>query len=151
MRFLRLPIRKTQPVILPATSRLVEQWLELRESAHQDRKNRMEITRIDDAVTYEAPKHFKMIARRLQGGDATNAEHVSVAYSTFMPGGGAESGATPFEKVYVVMEGEISVTVDAGTFLLKKYDSCRIEPDESRTMLNESDAPAEVLVIIPTV
>ncbi len=110
----------------------------------------MEITRIKDAHEYDAPKHFKMKARRLQGGDASNAEHVSVAYSTFMPGGGAESSATPFEKIYVVMQGEITVTVSAGKFTLKQYDSCRIEPDEFRTMLNESDAPAEVLVIIPT-
>jgi len=110
----------------------------------------MEITRIKDADPYHAPKHFKMVARRLQGLDASGAESCSVGFSTFEPGGGAESSATPFEKIYVVLSGEITVTVAAGTFTLGQYDSCRIEPDEDREMLNTSDAPAEVLVIIPS-
>lgn len=111
----------------------------------------MEITRIKDAGTYEAPKHFKMTARRLQGLEASGAESCSVAFSTFEPGGGAESSSTPFEKIYVVLSGEITVTVEDGKHTLKQYDSCRIEPDEDRTMLNESSTPAEILVIIPTV
>lgn len=111
----------------------------------------MEITRIKDARSYDAPKHFKMATRRLQGLDASGAESFSVAFSIFEPGGGAESSATPFEKIYVVLSGEIVVTVKSGSYTLKQHDSCRIEPDEDRTMLNESDAPAEVLIIIPTV
>lgn len=111
----------------------------------------MEITRIADAAPYEAPKHFKMVARRLQGLEASGAEHCSVAFSIFEPGGGADISSTPFEKIYVVMSGEIVVAVEAGSFTLRKYDSCRIEPDETRTMLNESDEPAEILVIVPTI
>ena len=110
----------------------------------------MEITRIDDAREYEAPGHFNMSARRLQGLEASGAESCSVGFSIFEPGGGADSSSTPFEKIYVVLSGEIVVNVDAGSFTLKKHDSCRIEPNEARTMLNESDAPAEVLVIIPS-
>lgn len=111
----------------------------------------MEITRISDALTYEAPKHFNMTAKRLQGLEASGAECCSVAFSTFEPGGGAESGATPFEKIYVVLKGEITVTVGDGSHVLRKHDSCRIEPREERTMLNASSEPAEVLVIVPTV
>ena len=64
----------------------------------------MEIKRIEDARPYKAPKHFKMIARRLQGLEATGAESCSVGFSTFEPGGGAEASATPFEKIYVSSE-----------------------------------------------
>ena len=110
----------------------------------------MEITRIDDARQYEAPGHFNMVARRLQGMDASGAESCSVAFSTFAPGGGAENSATPFEKLYVVLSGEITVNVADGSYTLRRHDSCRIEPNEERTMLNESNEPAEVLVIIPT-
>lgn len=110
----------------------------------------MEITRFDDARAYDAPGHFKMTAQRLQGADATGAESCSVGFSTFEPGGGCDNSATPFEKIYVVLSGEMSVTVAAGSFKLGKFDSCRIEPGEERSMLNESDAPAEVLVIVPT-
>jgi len=109
----------------------------------------MEITRIDDAQTYEAPKHFNMTARRLQGLEASGATSCSVGFSVFEPGGGCERDATPFEKIYVVLSGEIVVTVDEGSFTLKKHDSCRIEPNEERSMLNESDTPAELLVVIP--
>lgn len=110
----------------------------------------MEVTRIKDAKAYEAPKHFNMTAQRLQGLGASGAEHCSVAFSTFAPGGGAENSATPVEKIYVVVSGEIVVKTDSQSVTLTRYDSCRIEPNEFRTMLNESDAPAEVLVIVPT-
>lgn len=111
----------------------------------------MEVTYIDDASTYDARKHFNMSARRLQGADASGAETCTVALSVFEPGGGAESSATPTEKIYVVLSGEITVSVADASHLLRKHDSCRIEPNEERTMLNESSAPAEVLVIVPTV
>ena len=109
----------------------------------------MEITRIDDAHEYEAPGHFNMTAQRLQGLEASGAESCSVGFSTFQPGSVCDISSTPFEKIYVVLSGEISVTVATGSFTLGKHDSCRIEPGEERSMLNESDAPAEVLVIIP--
>lgn len=109
----------------------------------------MEITRINDAGEYDAPGHFNMTARRIQGLEASGAETCSVGFSTFLPGGGCESSSTPFEKIYVILSGEISVTVADGSYTLGKYDSCRIEPGEARTMLNESSDPCEVLVIIP--
>lgn len=111
----------------------------------------MEITRFDQAKTYDAPMHFGMTGRRLQGLDATAAENFWVGFSTFEPEGGAENSSTPFEKIYVVLEGEVVVTVNEGSFTLKKYDSCRIEPNETRSMVNASDISAEVLVIIPTI
>ena len=111
----------------------------------------METVRFEGAPIYEAPKHFNMTARRLQGLEASGAETCSVAFSTFAPGGGAEASSTPFEKIYVVLSGEIAITVPEGRFTLRQYDSCRIEPNEERTILNESSALAEVLVIIPAV
>ena len=109
----------------------------------------MEITRFNEANPYSAPDHFNMTALRLQGHEASGASSCWVGLSTFRPGGGAEKGATPFEKIYVVVEGEVIVTIDSGKYTLGPYDSCRIEPNEERSILNESDSQAKVLIVIP--
>lgn len=109
----------------------------------------MEITRFNEANPYSAPGHFNMSAVRLQGHEASGANSCWVGFSTFQPGGGAEKGATPFEKIYVVIEGELTVTIDSGKYTLGQHDSCRIEPNEERSILNETDSPVKVLVVIP--
>ena len=109
----------------------------------------MEVTRIGDAQPYEAPKHFDMRGLRLQGFEASGAENFWVGLSNFLPGGGAETDATPIEKVYVVVEGEMTVTTDRGDTVLRKYDSCRIAPGESRAIVNHTNLPALMLVAMP--
>ena len=44
--------------------------------------------------------------------------------------------ATPFEKVYVVLDGEMTVIVDGKETVLGKYDSCTIPPSEVREIVN---------------
>lgn len=109
----------------------------------------MKVRRIEDAVPYDAPGHFRMQARRLQGGQASPATSCSVALSVFEIGGGAEQSATAFEKIYVVLSGEITVTTETDEVTLKKYDSCLIEPGETRAISNHGQEPAELLVITP--
>ena len=109
----------------------------------------MEITRFEDAEAYDAPNHHGMIARRLQGLDVSSVENVSVGFSTFQPGGGAERGSSPTEKVYVVVEGEIQVTNGEGTCTLNRYDSCRLAPNEERTIINATERETKMLVISP--
>ena len=83
----------------------------------------MQVTRYNDAKPYEAPGHFAMTALRLQGWDITNTANFWVGLSTFEPGGGAEKGSTPFEKVYVVIEGELTVITDEGETVLGPFDT----------------------------
>ena len=45
---------------------------------------------------------------------ATETTDFWVGLSTFQPGGGAEMGSTPFEKVYVVIEGEVTIKTLCG-------------------------------------
>ena len=75
----------------------------------------MHVTRFDDAKPYDARGHFNMVGLRLQGFDASPAENFWVGLSHFLPGGGAESSATPIEKVYVVVSGEVTIVTDAAT------------------------------------
>jgi quercetin dioxygenase-like cupin family protein len=109
----------------------------------------MEVVRLSEAKPYESPGHFDMRGLRLQGHEASGAESFWVGLSYFLPGGGVEMGATPVEKVYVVLEGEVTVITDGGTATLGRLDSCRLAPDEARAIENRGNLPASMLVVMP--
>lgn len=109
----------------------------------------MEVTRISDAQAYEAPKHFDVRTLRLHGCDASEASNFWVGLTHFLPGGGAEMDATPLEKVYVVLQGNVTVVTDEGETTLGPLDSCRLAPDEARSVVNNENVPASMLVVMP--
>jgi quercetin dioxygenase-like cupin family protein len=108
----------------------------------------MEVVRLADAPPYEAPKHFDMRGLRLQGFEASGAENFWVGLSNYLPGGGAEMDATPVEKVYLVVDGEVTVTTDEGDTVLRRFDSCRLAPGEARSIENRTNLPALMLVVM---
>ena len=98
---------------------------------------------------YDPPKHFKMTALLLQGKEESGCENFWMGMSHFLPGGGAEFDASPTEKIYFVLEGKVTVITESGErIVLSASDSIRIGPDEGRSILNESNLPASMLVII---
>jgi uncharacterized cupin superfamily protein len=109
----------------------------------------MQVTRLAQARGYEAPGHHGMLGLRLQGFDASDTQSFWVGLSHFLPGGGAEREATPVEKVYVVLGGEVTVITDDGESILRPMDSCRLAPGEARTILNRTNMPASMLVAMP--
>lgn len=108
----------------------------------------MFVTRIDDAREYFPPKHHGMIARRLQGAEASDLENFWVGLSTIEPGGGADSDASPFEKVYIVLSGEVTVIQNGVDTVLGPLDSCAIGAGEERVVENRSGQSAVMIVII---
>jgi quercetin dioxygenase-like cupin family protein len=110
-----------------------------------------EVVLLTDASPYDVPKHHGMQALRLQGSGASDAEHVSVGLAHFLPDGAAERDASPFEKVDVVVAGELAVITDKAEATLGALDSCRIAPDEARWIENRTAKPASMLVVTPTV
>ena len=108
----------------------------------------MQVTRLTDAQPYEAAKHFDMRGLRLQGLEASEAEGFWVGLSCFLPGGGAEAAAGSTEKVYVVTDGVITVTTGDGDIDLGPYDSCHIPAGETRSLVNRTNLPASMLVIV---
>ena len=108
----------------------------------------MHVTRIENAKPYEAPGHFDMVGLRLQGFDASPSENFWTGLSHFLPGGGAGSSASPVEKVYVVLSGEITVITDDGETVLGPMDSCLLAAGERREIVNRSNAPASMLVLM---
>ena len=109
----------------------------------------MLVKRFEDAETYEAPNHWGVVGLRLQGFEEGGPANQWVGLSQFLPGGGAGPDATPFEKVYVVLEGEMTVIAGGAETTLGRYDSCTIAPNEERKIENRSNDTCKMLVVIP--
>jgi len=109
----------------------------------------MKVTRLGDAKPYDAPKHFGCSTLRLHGFDASPSEVFTVGLSHFLPAGGAELDATPIEKVYVVTDGEVTVSTEAGEVTLGRLDSVYLEPGEARAIENRTNKPASMIAIMP--
>lgn len=103
---------------------------------------------LDKVSPYDAAGHFNMTALRLYGKEETGAEKFWVGLSHFLPGGGAEYKATPTEKYYFVLDGEITVTTDKEEVTLGPWESVCIAPNEGRSILNKTNKPASILVIV---
>lgn len=109
----------------------------------------IEVTRFDAATTYDAKKHFGMSAMRLQGQGVSGLDDYWIGFSTFLPGGGAEKAAAPTGKVYVVLEGEITVTTSDGDTVIGKFDSCYLPPNTERSIINATNNVVRMLVFSP--
>ncbi|MGO4714053.1 cupin domain-containing protein [Bradyrhizobium sp. 2TAF24] len=109
----------------------------------------MHVKRFADAAPYEAPHHHGVVGLRLQGFEPGGPTNQWVGYSQFLPGGGAGPDATPFEKVYVVLSGEMTVRAGEHEIVLRPLDSCTIPPNEVREIANRSNHVCTMLVIIP--
>ena len=109
----------------------------------------MHVKRFSDAKPYEAPNHRGVVGLRLQGFEENGPMNQWVGLSQFLPGGGAGPDATPFEKVYVVLDGEMTVIVSGTETVLKPMDSCTIPPNEVREVVNRSNHLCKMLVMMP--
>ena len=109
----------------------------------------MHVKRFKDAQPYEAPNHYGVVGLRLQGFEEHGPKNQWVGYSQYLPGGGAGPDSTSFEKVYVILEGELTVIIDGKETVLYPLDSCTIQPHEVRQVINKSNHVAKMLVVIP--
>jgi quercetin dioxygenase-like cupin family protein len=109
----------------------------------------MHVKRFADAKPYEAPNHRGVVGLRLQGFEPGGPTNQWIGYSQFLPGGGAGPDSTPFEKVYVVLSGQITVLIDGKETVLGAMDSCTIAPNEVREIVNRTNQVCNMLVVIP--
>lgn len=110
----------------------------------------MDIVRFENAPTYTAPDHDDVVARRLQGGEASTADFAMVGHSTFSDGAVIPMDAGPTGKIYVVVEGVIVIEQKDGTrHELRRSDSVFVPAGEARAMRNESGALAAIIVVTP--
>ncbi len=105
--------------------------------------------KFSDAKPYDAVNHRGNVGLRLQGFEPGGPTNQWVGLSHFLPGGGAGPDSTPFEKIYVVTEGEMTLMVGGNETTLKKYDSCTIAAGEVREIVNRSNDVCSMIVVIP--
>ena len=105
---------------------------------------------LEGVKSYVAPKHFNMTAMRLQGKEETGIQKFWMGLSYFLPGGGAEWAYedNPAEKVYLVLDGEITVKGKKEEVVLRSMDSLYLAPNEGREIINRTNKPATMLVVI---
>jgi mannose-6-phosphate isomerase-like protein (cupin superfamily) len=108
----------------------------------------MHVKRFADAKPYEAPNHRAYSSLRLFGAEAGGTKGLMFGYSHFLPGGGAGPDASPPEKVYFVLAGELTVIVDGKETVLKANDSCVIEPNETREIVNRGNEVCSIVVAV---
>jgi len=112
----------------------------------------MHVTRFDDAPEYEAPNHFGMRCLRLQGRDAGPSTQMWMGMSQVLPGGHTTLDSSPMEKLYLVLEGRLTVVSElegrTDEQELGRWDSCRFAPGEKRQLCNRSDRPAMVALVM---
>lgn len=109
----------------------------------------MHVKRFNDAKPYEAPNHWGVVGLRLQGFEPEGPVNQWIGLSQFLPGGGAGPDATAVEKVYFVIEGEMTVIIDGKETVLGRYDSCTIPAGEVREIVNRTNDVVTMLVVIP--
>jgi len=109
----------------------------------------MHVKPFEEARPYVAPNHRDCLGLRLQGFEPEGPKNQWIGLSQFLPGGGAGPDSTPFEKVYVVLDGEMTVIAGDRETVLRRYDSCTIAPGEIRVIENRANLTCTMLVVIP--
>ncbi len=109
----------------------------------------MQLTRLATAPAYQAPNHVDMRCLRLQGHEATSTDTLWLGLSHLLPGAHTGLDASPLEKLYVVVAGEVTIVSDTGEAALGPLDSCRIAPGERRRLENRTNLPASILLAMP--
>lgn len=106
----------------------------------------MHVTRFGEAPEYTAPGHVGMRCLRMLGRESGPADFAWMGLSIIEPGGCIAAAASPFEKLYLVLEGELEFRTPGEISTLGKWDACRIEPNEERTIVNLSPSQATVML-----
>jgi quercetin dioxygenase-like cupin family protein len=108
----------------------------------------MLVKRFAETKGYQAPNHRNYTSLRLFGAEAGGPQQFVVGLSYFLPGGGAGPDASPTEKVYTILSGELTVIVGGKETVLKPLDSCFIGPNESREIINRGNDVVTMLTAV---
>ncbi|MNN43281.1 Cupin domain protein [compost metagenome] len=110
----------------------------------------MKQVKFNEVKPYKAPLHFDCLTLKLHGTEETGAKEFWMGVTHFLPGGGAEYAYedSPTEKIYVVLDGQVTIKTKTEEYVLNKYDSIFIAPNEGRSIINETNMPATMLVVV---
>jgi uncharacterized cupin superfamily protein len=107
----------------------------------------MHVTRLASGTRFDPPGHHGVGPIRLQGGDTSATQNLSVVLSHYLPGAEAGLAPQPTETVYVVVAGELVMISEGTEETLREYDSAHFTAGTIRSVINRSPLPASMLVI----
>ena len=105
----------------------------------------------EELEPYFPAGHFGVTCKRYHGKDETGAQKFWIGVSEFEPDGGADWAYddNPLEKVYFVLEGEMTVTdKDGNKYVIHKNESISFPPNGYIQVKFKIGAPPKTLVII---
>lgn len=112
----------------------------------------MHVTRLAQAVPYEAKDHTGMRCTRVQGKEAGPSQQMWMGLLHMEPGGTTGLAGSAIEKLYLVLQGEVAMICEADgqreEAVLRTWDSCRYAPGEARQLINRSQEPAVVAIVM---
>lgn len=109
----------------------------------------MEVKRFAEAEAYEAPNHRGCKSLRLAGFADIAPGNFWVGCSHFLPGGGAGPDASPLEKVYVILSGQLTVISGGKRQVAGPMDTVFIAGGDEREILNEGNEVVTMIVAMP--
>ena len=111
----------------------------------------MIVRKFSEAKPYEAPNHREYKSFRVFGAEMGVSQTLVFGISHFLPGGGAGPDASPPEKIYYVLAGELTVIVGGKETVIRQGDSCYIGPNESREIINRGHDVCTIAVAVAPV
>ncbi len=111
----------------------------------------MIVRKFSEAKAYEAPNHRDYKSFRVFGAEMGGSQTLIFGISHFLPGGGAGPDASPPEKIYYVLAGELTVIAGGKETVVKAGDSCYIGPNESREIVNRGHDVCTIAVAVAPV
>ena len=103
-----------------------------------------------DLEPYFPAGHFGVTCKRYHGKDETGAKKFWIGISEFEPGGGADWAYddNPLEKVYFILEGEMTLKTDDEETVLHAGDSFRCVGGVNKSVTNNGKTVTKMLVCL---
>jgi quercetin dioxygenase-like cupin family protein len=108
----------------------------------------MIVRKFSEAKAYEAANHRDYKSYRVFGAEMGGSLGLVFGISHFLPGGGAGPDASPPEKIYYVLAGELTVIAGGKEVVMQPGDTCYIAPNESREIVNRGHEVCTIAVAV---